>query len=416
MLEPVMVGTGKKSVDLLGRDLNKGIYAGINGDGLYKSTNRGIDWTQVLSIGSDVSFTGNEILYANEPDSWFVGTDEPALYKDGEKVLEPPAKIMDMYPHKNTVFITCDNDDLYRSTDGGDTWENIYTLSNLRSVWYDGGRVLIWGEDIARYSTDDGETWDPMNFMYHIFDAAGPYPFPILGKYIFLAEETSLLRMDKNDVPDQYYHTVWDTHMMESRVLKPYGIDVGPSGNILVSGEFGLYLGLELGEKWVRIGQYAGSNPVIGWDGYGYVGSGEYKPDVPLVRFPLPRLSQIPSPDYYNSQLFNNLDIRDTDNHFSNAYTNTSDHSVNSLCSMKGFSKGSISVDNGLDQDVTIQVQGDHNADFSGSVRDIGSSFTVGAGATAYETVTDPFPYLRLRASCATAPTSGTLDAYCYRW
>jgi hypothetical protein len=100
-----------------------------------------------------------------------------------------------------------------------------------------------------------------------------------------------------------------------------------------------------------------------------------------------------------NDQVFNAEAIRDTANH-------DSDVSDNSI-----FDPRTIFVKNGLNQTVTIQLQGSRNRPFTDFV-DIGSSFDVAATTNGYGTISDYFPFIRIRASCATSPTTGTLDIW----
>ena len=99
----------------------------------------------------------------------------------------------------------------------------------------------------------------------------------------------------------------------------------------------------------------------------------------------------MPSPE--EDIVFNALAIRDTVNH-------------DSLESVSGiFQAKTIFVENGLNQDVTFQLQGGR-----GSVWiNIGATFDVVANTDDYETVTDYFPKFRLKASCSIAPTTGSL-------
>lgn len=74
------------------------------------------------------------------------------------------------------------------------------------------------------------------------------------------------------------------------------------------------------------------------------------------------------------------------------------------------FTAETILIENGLDQQVTLQLQGCRKG---GSVWfNVGSSFNVAASTNDYETVTDYFPCYRVTAICSTAPTSGDLDAW----
>jgi len=98
-------------------------------------------------------------------------------------------------------------------------------------------------------------------------------------------------------------------------------------------------------------------------------------------------------------RIFVALEIRDTDTHDSHP----------SDC--RAFKVKTIIVHNGLNEDVTIQVQGDRERGFSHPL-DLGASFTVTAGTDDYQTLTDYWPYLRAQATCSTAPTSGSLDVW----
>ncbi len=96
-------------------------------------------------------------------------------------------------------------------------------------------------------------------------------------------------------------------------------------------------------------------------------------------------------------QVFTNEAIRDTANH----------NSVKS--DTAEFTAQTIVIHNGLDQQVTLKLQG--SVDDTNWI-DIGNSFNVAATTNDYDTVTDYFPCYRVQASCTTAPTTGNLNAW----
>lgn len=75
------------------------------------------------------------------------------------------------------------------------------------------------------------------------------------------------------------------------------------------------------------------------------------------------------------------------------------------------FQLKTIIVENHLNQTVTLQCQGSAHSDFS-SAFNIGSSFDVTANTDTYQTCDSYFPYMRLVATCSTAPTTGDLTVY----
>ena len=77
-----------------------------------------------------------------------------------------------------------------------------------------------------------------------------------------------------------------------------------------------------------------------------------------------------------------------------------------------------IFVENGLDQDVTIQVKGNRVKSTSGAIN-VGSSFTVAKNSNDARTLTPDtsgwLPYIYVELQCSTAPSSGSVTVYLVR-
>ena len=89
------------------------------------------------------------------------------------------------------------------------------------------------------------------------------------------------------------------------------------------------------------------------------------------------------------------------------AIRDTSNHN-GTVLDLFDFQVKTIIVENGLNQQVTLQCQGSAHSDFSNSFN-IGASFNVAADTDTYQTCDSFFPYMRLTAICSTAPTTGSL-------
>ena len=94
------------------------------------------------------------------------------------------------------------------------------------------------------------------------------------------------------------------------------------------------------------------------------------------------------------------------------AIRNTSTHNGDAVFN-GDFQVKTIIVENGLNQTVTFQCQASANADFSNSF-DVGNTWDVSASTNTYQTCDSYFPYMRLTATCDTAPTSGDLTVIIY--
>jgi len=78
----------------------------------------------------------------------------------------------------------------------------------------------------------------------------------------------------------------------------------------------------------------------------------------------------------------------------------------------------SIYIDNGLNQDVTIQVKANREKAYDKSVN-VGSSFTVSANSQDARTLSPEtsgwLPYIMVEVNCSVAPTSGSLTVWLIR-
>ena len=75
------------------------------------------------------------------------------------------------------------------------------------------------------------------------------------------------------------------------------------------------------------------------------------------------------------------------------------------------FRLKTIIIENSLNQQVTLQCQASAHSDFSNNFN-VGGGMVIAASTNKYETCDSYFPYMRLTATCATAPTSGSLTVY----
>lgn len=77
-----------------------------------------------------------------------------------------------------------------------------------------------------------------------------------------------------------------------------------------------------------------------------------------------------------------------------------------------GFRVKTIIVSNGLNQDVSIQCQGSRDGSTWFAV---GTPWSVATTITTFQTCETYFPFLRAVATCAVAPTTGTLNLWLER-
>lgn len=153
------------------------ISIGINSDGIYKSTNGGINWyysgngiinKKVWEICSDVN--GN--LFAGTIDGIYKSTNDGT---DWIKLNNSPDSINVeniVIVSDSEIIVAGSNDVLFKSTNYGQTWNNInngINHSSFSSLILTAGSYLFLGTDGGIYkSSDYGENWNLVMPSYEI--------------------------------------------------------------------------------------------------------------------------------------------------------------------------------------------------------------------------------------------------------
>lgn len=102
---------------------------------------------------------------------------------------------------------------------------------------------------------------------------------------------------------------------------------------------------------------------------------------------------------YEELEVFTDKEIRDTNNHFS------------TIVNSQRHLKKSVIIHNGFNQDVTIRLQGSIDKAFSKPLS-VEPSINVPSGKEKLIVTDDLIPWIRLKADCPVAPTTGTIDAW----
>lgn len=146
---------------------NDTFLAGTDGGGIYKTTNSGYDWVNVLNI-TDMIWTiaksSNGTLYA--------GTNQRGIYRstnNGDswtQVFDPGSLIFDInFDVDGNIFAACEIDGIYKSTDNGNNWELFWQTDLIpTSIYVDGNEFYIGTIADGLYYSDDGVNFNNLAF------------------------------------------------------------------------------------------------------------------------------------------------------------------------------------------------------------------------------------------------------------
>jgi len=186
------------------------IFAAIGPSGVWKSNNNGITWRPIFSQENTVS-VGDIAIFQKNPDLIWVGTGEATA--------------------RNSVTI---GDGVYRSSDGGKTWENM-GLENTRHI----SRILLHPRDPdIVYVAAQGHLWGPNEErgVYKTTDGGKSWT-----KCLYINPNAGIadMAMDPSE-PDILYAAAWDHQRF------PYYFYSGGPGS-------GLYRTNDGGRTWQRL-------------------------------------------------------------------------------------------------------------------------------------------------------------------
>ncbi len=235
-------------------EMGRYTFAGTTGGTLYRSSNDGASWSQVLGTTNTemegIAISGSTVFVAS--DSLYISNDSGSTwtvrnYPDGYSNPQGLLAVLGDY------LILASREDLYLTSDQGITWETIHqapTTSNCLVV--KDGNIYVGGVSLI-HSNDSGKTWTDDSLADRIQSIASE------GNNIFAG----------SDYRDKIYRSTdngitWDT---TSIGLPPIGSQ-GPyevitslyqDSSILFAGTpFGLFRSLDIGTSWTKVSSMQG--------------------------------------------------------------------------------------------------------------------------------------------------------------
>jgi hypothetical protein len=150
------------------------VFAGTGGDGIYRSTNDGDNWTE---INSGLTHTDVRALAINSDDHIFAGTFGGGAYRstdNGGNWIEINSGLTSDYVNalainaSDHVFAGTSSGGAYRSTNNGDNWTQIntgLTSSNVRALAINSAGDIFAGTIVGgvHRSTNNGDNWTQIN-------------------------------------------------------------------------------------------------------------------------------------------------------------------------------------------------------------------------------------------------------------
>jgi len=420
---------------------------------LLRSVDGGFTWTKIFE---DADATRLTAIYVTEEGYILVGTEAPArlyLSTDGGRTwvrkLDFPVGgylrdiVEDQFGHLYASWSAPSGyrGEVYKSVDRGETWSRVWQnpageyaiLTMYRDPFKDRTIYFHHGtETTGRVAkTEDGFETPPVDLPVLI----GAFTsISSSWRMRFFCEDADHWMFRTRD--DENFEGILSMNAFPYDMATPWSVAVSPLGNLYVGafkGEKGAHVWVspDLGDTWRVLFRLRGTlvqNFAFSPDGWVYAALTTYPKDKPVrltdAQGLLAKWRDTPLPrgeDAWTDIPFDSAEIRDTYPHYSWWRAGYPDLPV-TVC-LRGYRKAVVAIHNELDQDISVQVQGCYHQHFDlpfvpayrRKVWDIGASFTVSAGGYRYETLTDMFPYIRLRIAAAVAPTSGAVNAWVFK-
>ncbi len=279
------------------------IYAGTDHDGLYISTNKGLEWNHSIEgfdhdfpiesitiVGTKIYINnaGNLYLSTNNGLNWskmnvegyvksilfndgifYVGTLN-GIYKSNDFGISWKAiynglsnlKVRSLYKNKDNLIVGTYGNGLFSSTNNGDSWAEIKEGINANYIYSsfasNGNDVFVGtdGEGIL-YSSNNGNSWNLANKGLKGFNINSIFTN---GKYMFASSSDQIYRSYDNG--KEWRLMIYED--LDIQVTSFLEMDSSLYKRALYAGTWeGVYLTTDLGENWIPMNNGLNKNSVL---------------------------------------------------------------------------------------------------------------------------------------------------------
>jgi len=190
-------------------ETNNIVYAGTKTQGIYKSTDNGLNWVAAnagieLTLIHDLIASGGNLLAAvSGRSSACPGSNNVFKSTDNGATWSPTSglsgKIVNSFAIKGSFvyagFSAISGSGLWRSSDNGNTWQEVASpIENGDKIFVSGNAIIVADDNFIWRSLDDGDSWD----LVEQFALTGISSFARAGTRLFAASGTGMMTSEDN--------------------------------------------------------------------------------------------------------------------------------------------------------------------------------------------------------------------------
>jgi photosystem II stability/assembly factor-like uncharacterized protein len=188
---------------------NSVVYAGTKTQGVYKSTDEGLNWTAAnsgieLTMIHDLIASGGNLLAAVSgrssacpgANNVFKSTDNGTTWSLTSGLS---GKIVNSFAMKGSFvyagFSAISGSGLWRSSNNGNTWQEVASpIENGDKIFVSGNAIIVADDNFIWRSLDDGASWD----LVEKFALTGISSFARAGTRLFAASGSGMMTSENN--------------------------------------------------------------------------------------------------------------------------------------------------------------------------------------------------------------------------
>lgn len=186
------------------------VYAGSLNNGVYISSNGGMDWTQSnsgLPAGTSVRtfLTSGDHIYAGTSSRGvYISTDNGNNWSQSNSGLPANPSIMSLVLSGNNLFVAVPGSGVYLSTNNGANWissSNGLTTTDIRNLVFTSNNLVAATGVGVFISLDNGSNWSSVNSGLTNTDV---WSLTALGNYVFAGTHTGGVFCSGNNCSSWY--------------------------------------------------------------------------------------------------------------------------------------------------------------------------------------------------------------------